>query len=102
METIARGIPVIIAGNPAGLTHNPIPENIKDDIWRLCDSSPELAEAIEFYVNCSEEKYLEFQKIGEKIKEEYFAPVTHKGTSQFLGLGSSCCVSQMIVFKCTG
>ena len=36
LETIAKGIPVVVVGNRHGLTHNPIPETIAEDIWRVC------------------------------------------------------------------
>lgn len=86
METLAKGIPVIIIGNSYGLTHNPIPETITDDIWRLCYNPEEIKRAIQFYRNRSPEKIREHEAIGRRIREEYFEPVTREGVRNFLQL----------------
>ena len=84
METLAKGIPVIIVGSRHGLTHNPIPETITSDIWWLCYTPQEIAEAIQFYQNRSPEKIKEHEEVGKRIREEYFEPVTREGVRQFL------------------
>ncbi len=86
METLAKGIPVIVIGNNYGLTQNPIPETIIDDIWRLCYTPQEIADAIQFYKNRSREKIKEHEEVGKRIREEYFEPVTREGVREFLGL----------------
>lgn len=86
METLAKGIPVIIVGNSSGLTHNPIPETITEDIWRLCFSPFEIKKTIDFYQNRSPEKIKEHEEVGKRIREEYFEPVTREGVRVFLGL----------------
>ncbi len=86
METLAKGIPVIIIGNNCGLTQNPIPETITEDIWRLCYSPEEVTDAIQFYQTRSPEKIKEHEEIGKRIREEYFEPVTREGVRDFLGL----------------
>ena len=86
METLAKGIPVIIIGNSHGLTQNPIPETITDDIWRLCYTPQEIADAIQFYQTRSPEKINEHEEIGRRIRKEYFEPVTREGVRVFLGL----------------
>ena len=87
METLAKGIPVIIIGNSYGLTQNPIPETITDDIWRLCYSPQEITDAIQFYQTRTPEKIKEHEETGTRIREEYFEPVTKEGTREFLGIG---------------
>jgi hypothetical protein len=86
METLAKSIPVIIIGNSHGLTQNPIPETITDDIWRLCYTPQEIADAIQFYQTRSPEKIKEHEEIGKRIREEYFEPVTREAVRRFLGL----------------
>ncbi|OQX91511.1 MAG: hypothetical protein B6D58_07685 [candidate division Zixibacteria bacterium 4484_95] len=86
LETLAKGIPVIVVGNRHGLTHNPIPENIIEDIWQLCHTPEEIAKAIQFYKNRSQEKIKEHEKIGRRIRQEYFEPVTRDGVRRFLRL----------------
>ena len=86
METLAKGIPVIVVGNSFGLTHNPIPETINSDIWKLCYDSEEIKRAIRFYQRRSPEKVKEHENAGRAIREEYFEPVTVEGVRSFLGL----------------
>jgi len=86
METLAKGIPVIVVGNNSGLTHNPIPETISSDIWRLCYHPQEIADAIQFYQTRSPEKIREHESVGKRIREEYFEPVRRDGVRMFLGI----------------
>jgi hypothetical protein len=86
METLAKGIPVVIIGNSNGLTQNPIPETITEDIWRLCYNQHEVKDAIQFYQARSPEKIKEHEEAGKRIREEYFEPVTREGVREFLGL----------------
>jgi hypothetical protein len=86
METLAKGIPVIIVGSRHGLTHNPIPETITSDIWRLCYNPQEITDAIQFYQTRSLEKIKEHEEAGKRIRKEYFEPVTKECVRRFLGL----------------
>jgi hypothetical protein len=86
METIAKGIPAVIIGSSSGLTQNPIPETITEDIWRLCYDPEEILQAVRFYQNRSPEKIKEHEEIGKRIREEYFEPVTREDVREFLGI----------------
>ena len=86
METLAKGIPVIVAGSNSGLTYNPVPETLTDDIWRLCYTSQEMEDAIQFYKSRSREKIREHEAVGKRIREEYFEPVTSEAVRRLLGL----------------
>ncbi|RJQ26452.1 hypothetical protein C4565_06850 [Candidatus Parcubacteria bacterium] len=86
METLAKGIPVIVIGNSHGLTHNPIRETITDDVWRLCNTPEEVTKAIQFYRGRSFEKIKEHEAACIRIREGYFEPVTRRGVRKFLGL----------------
>lgn len=86
LESLAKGIPVIVIGNIKGLTHNPIPPSINSDLWKLCYEPDDLVEAIRFYRNRTIEKIEEHKKEGEKIRRDYFEPVTPDGVRRFLGL----------------
>lgn len=87
LETLAKGIPVIVVGNRYGLTHNPIPGTITEDIWRLCYSPKEIAKAIQCYKNRSQEKIKEHEEVGREIRAQYFEPVTRDGVKKFLNIG---------------
>ena len=84
METLAIGIPVIIIGSQSGLTQNPIPKNVNKDIWMICYTPEELSDAINHFLNISNEEKDNLKKIGEKIRAMYFEPVTREGVRKFL------------------
>lgn len=84
LETLAKGIPVIVVGNRYG---NPIPGTITEDIWRLCYSPKEIAKAIQCYKNRSQEKIKEHEEVGREIRAQYFEPVTRDGVKKFLNIG---------------
>lgn len=86
LETVAKGIPVIIIGSQSGLTQNPIPRNIEDDIWTLCYTEEELLQAILFYMDRDEEAIKRHEQTGRKIREMFFEPVTREGVRGFLNL----------------
>jgi len=86
LEALAKGVPVIVIGDRNGIVENPIPEIITSDIWRLCYSPQEVADAIQFYQSRTPEKIKEHEEIGERIREEYFEPVTREGVREFLEL----------------
>ena len=84
MHALAKGIPVIIIGSKSGLTHNPIPPDIEQDLWQLCYCVDELSNAIDFYMNRNEETLDHHKMIGEKVRKEYFEPVTREAVRKFL------------------
>lgn len=84
MEALSRGMPVIIIGGQSRLTHNPIPEDIKEDIWALCYSPEETAQAILSYANRDEETIKRHKSIGQRIRRDYFEPVTRDSVRSFL------------------
>jgi len=86
LETIARGIPVIVIGNNFGLTKLYIPPDIKQDIWKLCYGVEEVAKAIKFYMGIDKKRASQYRKTGRKIRREYFEPVTRSSTLEFLNL----------------
>jgi len=86
LETLAKGIPVIVIASKIGLTQMVIPNNLEQDIWRLCYTPREIRDAILFYLSRDNERVKKYKKIGNKIKKEFFEPVTRKNVKEFLGL----------------
>lgn len=84
IEALAKGIAVIVTGSQTGLTQNPIPDTITEDIWRLCYTPEEMAKAIEFYASRDAEKVKRHKAIGQKIRQDYFEPVTRNSVYNFL------------------
>lgn len=89
LEAIAWGIPVIIVANRYGITHNPIPETVPDDMWRLCYTKEEMGEAISRYAARSTEDRMRSAAIGRLVRELYFEPVTRESVRTFLRLSDN-------------
>ena len=86
LETLAKGIPVIIVASKIGLTQLVIPEYLEQDIWRLCYTSKEIEDAIIFYLSRDKETIKKYGGIGDKIKKDFFEPVTIENVKEFIGL----------------
>ena len=86
LETLAKGIPLIIIGNKFGLTQLTIPKDIEQDVWKLCYGVQEVCDAIIFYMNRDAATVRRHEEIGRKIRENYFEPVTREGVRKFLRL----------------
>ena len=86
LETIARGIPVVVMGNTKGLTMNTIPPEITKDIWELCYSKDDLCQAIDYFISKRNSNEKKLKKVGEEIKKIYFEPVTADAARRLLDL----------------
>lgn len=86
LETLAKGIPVIVIGNRLGLTQLPIPRSISEDIWKLCYSVNDVIEAIKLYAKKDNKTVNKYKKIGREIRDNFFEPVTELGVRKFLSL----------------
>lgn len=84
IETISKGIPVIVIGSQSQITHNPIPSSVDNRIWSLCYCSNEVIEKINYYTSIDNLMKLEFIKIGKDIKENYFEPVNNITVPKFI------------------
>ena len=86
LESVAMGIPAIINGVRNGITHNPIPDSIPQDIWRLCYSVDEMAQAINHFRSLTDEDRNNLVAIGNDVRESFFEQVTKKSVRAFLRL----------------
>ena len=86
LETLAKGIPVIVIASKSGLIQLDIPKDIKQDIWKLCYEAREVCDAIIYYMNLDVATMKKYDEIGRKIREDYFEPVTRESVRKFLRL----------------
>lgn len=84
LESIVRGIPVIVIGSQNGLTQNPIPSDIKEDIWTLCYTVDELIKSIDYFLSNTLINKVRYKKVGENIRSQYFEQITTDGVKKFL------------------
>jgi hypothetical protein len=86
LETLAKGIPVIVIGNRLGITQLTIPRSISKDIWKLCYSVNDVIEAVKLYAKKDSKMVNMYKKIGREIRDNFFEPVTELGIRKFLSL----------------
>ncbi len=86
VEALAKGVPVVIIGSLSGITQNPVPDTIREDIWSLCYTPGEVAAALERYLHRDEQTMQRHEDIGKRIRADYFEPVTAEGSRRFLKL----------------
>lgn len=86
LETLTRGIPVIVVGTQCNLARNPIPESVPGELWQVCCSAAELRLAIQRFLALPAERKRRFEEVGARIREEYFEPVTRARVREFLKL----------------
>ena len=86
LEALACGIPVIVIQNSEGLTHNPIPDCIPEDLYMNVMSPDQLIFALNYYINSSAETKDKQRSSGNWIRENYFEPVTKEGINLLLNI----------------
>jgi hypothetical protein len=86
LETLTKGIPVIVIGNSLGLTQLSIPKSISDNVWKLCYSVSDVVEAIKLYAKKDINTLNTYKKIGYEIRDNFFEPVTELSARKFLNL----------------
>jgi len=86
LEAFAYGKSVIIIENPTGLTYNPVPENIPQDLFIKCRSPEKLDAAIQHFLSYKPYQLKKNQKIGMEIRNDYFEQITKKGIYRFLDI----------------
>jgi hypothetical protein len=85
LEALARGIPVVIVGNPGGLTWDPVPAFHDADMHRLIHAADALLEAILEHRRADPERTARHREAGRAFRQRYFTPVTRRTVREFLG-----------------
>ena len=83
LEAISLAKPLIIINNH-GLTFNTIPDGIPDILWKSCTNYKDTESAIKYFLNIDKNTKKNHIKLAERIKNEYFVPVTEKTIKQFI------------------
>jgi len=88
IESLVLGIPVILLRNHRGISFNPIPKEIPQGIWNMCDSSDEIIGLIKEYRRNSDEQLQAYKELGKLVRKNYFEPVNKQSVYSFLELKS--------------
>ena len=89
IESIVFGIPVIIMRSRKGITFNPIPKEIPQGIWTMCNFSNDIIDSIKRYNNMSDEQVQYFKYFGKQVRANYYEPVTRQGVLDFLNMNNT-------------
>lgn len=86
LEAMALGVPVLVIKQPSGLQYNPIPDNLDQDLWKLCGTREDILDGIEVFRKRDETELTRHKELGLRIRKIYFEPVTRVGVLKFLGI----------------
>ena len=86
LESVAQGIPVIVVENPFGFSCNSIPVNIGEHLWQSCRTYEDISNCIMRFKNMDAEQIVISKRLSERIRTDYFEPVTKEGVQRFLEL----------------
>ena len=76
----------LIIENTSGLTYDPIPKGIPENMYMKCKSTQELELALNKFLSLSQEQISLNLNRALKIREQYFEPVTKDGLNRFLDI----------------
>jgi hypothetical protein len=86
LEAMASGIPVLVVEKLSNLKFNPIPKELKQDLWRECLNANDIKKYIKLFINRDNKEKLKHKELGLNIRKKYFEPVTRKSVLKFLNI----------------
>jgi CDP-glycerol glycerophosphotransferase (TagB/SpsB family) len=84
LEAMACGIPVIMMENEEGLTYDPIPRRVSEKLYRKVRTQDHLIQALKYFIKLTPENMKQQQVDCEKVREDYFEPMTQEGVDRFM------------------
>lgn len=86
VEAVSYGVPVIYAGSRILINQN-ILKDLDLGITQECYTPLALADAINKYIETCQDKVAEYEEIGNRIRNQYFTPVSDKTLAPFFDIG---------------
>jgi len=86
LEAMALGIPALVVEQPYGLQFVPVPDDIPQDLWKLCYSKRDILKSIEHFKSRNENELIRHANLGNEIREKCFEPVNRQGILKFLNI----------------
>lgn len=86
LESLAKGVPVIVIAPPSGIVQNVIPSSVNNALWAVCATASQIKAALDRFRRSGPDAQPERERCGRAVRESYFAPVTREGVVHFLGL----------------
>jgi len=88
LESISMGVPVIIIRIKKGFFFNPIPVGLNKELYRFCDSKEDITQSINHYFSLDDLNRNELTLESQKIRADYFEPITQEGINRFLNFNN--------------
>jgi len=88
LESLAKGVPVIVVSSAVGVTQNPIPPGVSSQVWDMARDSGEVLRSIEKFRYLSQSNPHLYTEIGGEVREKYFSPVCYDSVISFVFGGS--------------
>jgi len=86
LESVACGRPTIVVSGGQGLVHNPIPDIVPEEIWRICYCASDLSGLLLNFYHSYDDHAKSYAEIGRSVRDKYFMPVQKDGVYEFLGI----------------
>lgn len=86
LETVARGLPLIVIDNPSGINQLYLHPSIPRDIWRLCYSPEDALEFIDKVAVMDESDLRSIKEQGDYIREQYFCRSSRAEVEHFFSI----------------
>jgi hypothetical protein len=84
LEALSCGIPVIVVINTSGLSYSPLPSGLPNKIYYNAETSNDIVLALKLFLYRDTLMFEELNIIGQKIRNDFFEPITQKGMNKFL------------------
>ena len=86
LEAISIGVPELIIRGKSGVFLNPIPKDLDKELYRFCSSKEDIIANINHYYNLNDLQRHQLKLLSQKIKANYFEPITQEGINRFLNI----------------
>lgn len=86
VEALCLGVPVALLARPGGVLLNPLPESLRDGMWRLCVTPDDLTATLVDFHNRAETLGPAYAEAVENLRRGLFTPITPEGVRTLLGL----------------
>lgn len=86
LEALACGVPVIMMENDVGLTYDPAPKAVPNCLYAKVRTQKQLSDGIKSFATLTPEEQKRLKVDGDKIKEDYFEPITKEGIDRLMNI----------------